>query len=82
MAYMKKMAMHESSNLISADTDQMSASYNAKLEREADTMLKTMALEAGQLLSQHSDKVERLAKELIAKETLDLASIKKLLNID
>jgi ATP-dependent Zn protease len=81
MAYMKKMAMHETVNLISADENQMSSEYNAMLEREASTLLLNMIDDANTILMSNHDKVERLAHELMTKETLDLQTIKKLLGI-
>lgn len=81
MAYMKKMAMHETVNLISADEDQMSSEYNAMLEKEASNLLLTMFNEANNILVHNHDKIEKLAGALMKKETLDLQAIKSLLGI-
>lgn len=78
---MKKMAMHESANLVSADDEEMSSYYNGMLEKEAGKLLETSLSEASQILEANRDKIELLANELMKRETLDLKQIKELLGI-
>ncbi len=73
--------MHERVSLVSAEEAEMSASYNAMLEAHAARLLAEFAQEAEQLLALHRPKVELLAAELIAHETLDLKQIKAALQL-
>jgi ATP-dependent Zn protease len=78
---MKKMAMHESVNLVSTEDQEMSSQFNGMLEQEAGRLLEKLMGEASNILAANKDKVELLANELMNKETLDLKQIKNLLGI-
>ena len=78
---MKRMAMHESVSLISAEEKDMSQIYNAMLEQEASKLLEDFYKVAAELVDKNWDKIDMLAHELIQKETLDLKQIKKFLRL-
>ena len=80
-SFMKKMAMNERVSLISADEKNMSNRYNAMLENEASLLLNQFLQEATSLVKSNKDIIDKLATELLKKETLDLKQIRLLLNL-
>lgn len=78
MAFARKLAMMEDVSLISAEKKDLSEDYNRVLELKASEMMNDIYKEVLELIDDNKNTVNRVAKELVKKETLTKEQVKKL----
>ena len=80
-SFVRSYGMDSEACLISSDKKSLSEAFNYRIDQKVQNMLNESFLRTQNLLNINKDKLDKLADELVKKETLSAQQIRELLNL-